>query len=42
MDAKTRYPELEKSALAFVAAFRNLRPYFYPHSIKVLTNYLLH
>ena len=42
MDAKTRYPELEKLALALVVTSRNLRPYFHTHSIKVLTNYLLH
>ena len=42
LDAKTQYPELEKLALAFVVAFRKLRPYFHAHSIEVLTNYLLH
>ena len=41
MDAETRYPELEKLALALVVASRKLRPYFHTYSIKVLTNYLL-
>ena len=41
-DAKTRYPELEKLALAFMVASRKLRPYCHAHPIKVLTNYPLH
>ena len=41
LDAKTRYPELEKLAPALVVASRKLRPYFHAHSIKVLTNYPL-
>ena len=41
LDAKTRYPELEKLALALVVASRKLRHYFHLHSLKVLTNYLL-
>ena len=41
LDVETRYPELEKLALALIIASRKLRPYFHAHSIKVLTNYLL-
>ena len=41
LDAETRYPELEKLALALMVASRKLRPYFHPHSIEVLTNYPL-
>ena len=41
-DAKTRYPELEKLALALIVASRKLRPYFYAHLIEILTNYPLH
>ena len=41
LDAKTRYPKLEKLALALVVASRKLRPYFHAHSVKVLTNYPL-
>ena len=41
LDAKTRYPELEKLTLAFVVASRKLRHYFHLHSMKVLTNYSL-
>ena len=41
MDAETKYPELEKLALALVVASRKLRPYFHAHSIMVLTNYPL-
>ena len=40
-DTKTRYPELEKLALALIMASRKLRLYFYVHSMKVLTNYPL-
>ena len=42
LDAETRYPELEKLALALVVASKKLRLYFHAHSIKVLTNYSLH
>ena len=42
LDAETKYPELEKLALALVIASKKLRPYFYAHPIKVLTNYHLH
>ena len=41
LDAETRYPELEKLALALVVVSRKLRPYFYAHSIEVLTNFPL-
>ena len=41
LDAETRYPELEKLVLAFMVAFRKLRPYFHVHPIEVLTNYPL-
>ena len=41
LDAETRYPELEKLALALVVVSRKLRSYFHVHPIKVLTNYPL-
>ena len=41
LDAETRYPEMEKLALALVIASRKLRPYFHAHSIEVFTNYPL-
>ena len=41
VDAETRYPEMEKLALALVVASRKLRPYFHSHTIRVLTNYPL-
>ena len=41
LDAETRYPELEKLALALMVVSRKLSPYFYAHSIEVLTNYTL-
>ena len=41
IDAETRYPEMEKSALALVIASRKLRPYFHSHTIRVLSNYPL-
>ena len=41
LDAKTRYLELEKLALALVVTSRKLRPYFHTQSIKGLTNYPL-
>ncbi|KAF8114106.1 hypothetical protein N665_0042s0028 [Sinapis alba] len=37
-DAKTRYPTLERMALAIVTSARKLRPYFQSHSIVVLTD----
>ena len=42
LDAETRYPKLEKLALALVIVSRKLRPYFHAHLIEVLTNYSLH
>ena len=40
-DGETRYPEIEKLALALVVAARKLRPYFQAHIILVLTNHPL-
>ncbi|XP_010490420.1 PREDICTED: uncharacterized protein LOC104768192 [Camelina sativa] len=37
-DAESRYPTLEKLALAVIIAARKLRPYFQSHSIVVLTD----
>ncbi|XP_010473468.1 PREDICTED: uncharacterized protein LOC104752905 [Camelina sativa] len=37
-DTETRYPTLEKLALALIVAARKLRPYFQSHSIVVLTD----
>ncbi|CAA7030103.1 unnamed protein product [Microthlaspi erraticum] len=37
-DTETRYPTLEKLALAVVTSARKLRPYFQSHSVVVLTN----
>ncbi|KAF8109359.1 hypothetical protein N665_0097s0014 [Sinapis alba] len=37
-DAETRYPTLERIALAIVTSARKLRPYFQSHSIIVLTD----
>ena len=41
LDVETRYPELEKLALALVIISRKLSSYFHAHSIEVLTNYPL-
>ena len=41
IDAETRYPEMEKLALALVITSRKLRPYFHSHNVCVLTNYPL-
>ena len=41
LDAKTRYPELEKLALVLMVASRKLRSYFHAHPNEVLTNYPL-
>ena len=41
LDVKTRYPELEKLALAFMVASKIPRPYFHVYPIEVLTNYPL-
>ncbi|XP_056854988.1 uncharacterized protein LOC130509719 [Raphanus sativus] len=38
IDAETRYPAMEKLALAVVTAARKLRPYFQSHSIVVMTS----
>ncbi|XP_070039741.1 uncharacterized protein [Nicotiana tomentosiformis] len=41
LDAETRYPHLEKLALALVMASRKLRPYFQYHPIFVISAYPL-
>ncbi|PON34666.1 Ribonuclease H, partial [Parasponia andersonii] len=41
LNAETRYPEMEKLALALVIASRKLRSYFHAHSIRVFTNFPL-
>ncbi|PON72858.1 Ribonuclease H, partial [Parasponia andersonii] len=41
LDAETRYPDMEKLALALVIASRKLQPYFHAHSIRVFTNFPL-
>ena len=41
LDAKTRYPKLEKLTLALMIASRKLRLYFHAHSIEILNNYPL-
>ena len=41
VDAETRYPEMEKLALALVIAMRKLRLYFHSHPVRGLTNYPL-
>ncbi|XP_019241237.1 PREDICTED: uncharacterized protein LOC109221230 [Nicotiana attenuata] len=41
IDAETRYPHLEKLALALVVAACKLRPYFQCHPIKVITTFPL-
>ena len=42
LDAETRYPELEKLALALMVTSKKLRPYFHTHPIEVLTIYPLY
>ena len=37
VDAETRYPAMEKLALAIVTSARKLRPYFQSHTIVVMT-----
>ncbi|XP_022159003.1 uncharacterized protein LOC111025448 [Momordica charantia] len=37
-EAETRYPKMEKLALALVTSARRLRPYFQAHTVVVLTN----
>ncbi|KAL5571713.1 hypothetical protein UlMin_021310 [Ulmus minor] len=41
LDAETRYPEIEKLALALMVAARKLRPYFQAHTIIVPTKFPL-
>lgn len=41
LDAKTWYTNIEKLALALMIASRKLHPYFYSHTIEVLTIYPL-
>ncbi|XP_022846413.1 uncharacterized protein LOC111369168 [Olea europaea var. sylvestris] len=41
LSPETRYPDMEKLALALIKAFRKLRPYFQAHTIHVLTNFRL-
>ncbi|XP_022154999.1 uncharacterized protein LOC111022143 [Momordica charantia] len=38
-EAETRYPQLEKLALALVTSAQRLRSYFQAHTIVVLTNF---
>ncbi|KAG7583777.1 Reverse transcriptase domain [Arabidopsis suecica] len=38
IEAETRYPTMEKAALAVVTSARKLRPYFQSHTIAVLTD----
>ena len=41
LDAETRYPLMEKLALAVITSARKLRPYFQSHTIVVLTTFPL-
>ena len=41
LDAKLRYPDMEKLAYTLVISSRKLRPYFQAHTIEVLTSYPL-
>ena len=41
LDAETRYPMMEKLALAVVMSARKLRPYFQSHTVIVLTSFPL-
>ncbi|KAL5576344.1 hypothetical protein UlMin_018043 [Ulmus minor] len=41
LDAETRYPEIEKLALALMVAARKLRPYFQAHTIVIPTKFPL-
>ncbi|XP_022135947.1 uncharacterized protein LOC111007781 [Momordica charantia] len=38
IEVETRYPQMEKLALALVSSARRLRPYFQAHTVVVLTN----
>ncbi|MBW1279622.1 hypothetical protein KYD79_28015, partial [Escherichia coli] len=39
LDAETRYPAMEKLALAVVISAQKLRPYFQSHAIVVMTSH---
>ena len=41
LDVETRYPDMEKLALALIVAARKLRPYFQAHSVVVSTKFPL-
>ncbi|XP_022880896.1 uncharacterized protein LOC111398193 [Olea europaea var. sylvestris] len=41
LSSETRYPNMEKLALALITTFKKLRPYFQAHTIHVLTNFPL-
>lgn len=41
LDAETKYPPLEKWALALVVAAQKLRPYFHTFPVVAVTNQLL-
>ncbi|XP_022874289.1 uncharacterized protein LOC111393127 [Olea europaea var. sylvestris] len=41
LSPETRYPDMEKLALALITTSRKLRPYFQAHTIHVLTNFPL-
>ncbi|KAL5541983.1 hypothetical protein UlMin_009693 [Ulmus minor] len=41
LDAETRYPEIEKLALALMVAARKLRPYFQAHTVIIPTKFPL-
>ena len=41
LNVETRYPPLEKLALALVVAVRKLRPYFQAFPVSVIINQLL-
>ncbi|XP_022861553.1 uncharacterized protein LOC111381936 [Olea europaea var. sylvestris] len=41
LSSKSRYPDMEKLALALITASRKLKPYFQAHAIHVLTNFPL-
>ncbi|CAL2249549.1 unnamed protein product [Prunus armeniaca] len=41
LDAKTRYPKLEKLILALMVYARKLRPYYQAHRVIVMTDFPL-
>ena len=41
LDAESRYPELERLALALITSIKNLQHYFLAHPIVILTNHLM-